>query len=138
MQTDTSPNQHVFIHRHCMQQLIHKAITSNQKQCFGWLTGSGNIITNSIHVTDKLFPCNTSTPTAHQKEVVSGAYFVTDKRNNVAQKKLTEMNLIMVENGLPALQYYLILYLDHNGRIDAHMSADSALQSPVILNMKEA
>jgi len=137
MQTDISPNQHVFIQRHCMQQLLHEAINNNQKQCCGWLTGNGNIITNNIHVTDKLFSSNIFTPSLFQKEGILGTYFATDKRGNITQNSIMEMNLAMANNGLPQQQHFLVLYLDHNGRIDALMFADPALQNPVTLIMKE-
>ena len=120
-----------------MQRVLHEAISSPQKTCQGLLTGSGNIITNNIHVTDKLFPGNNPAPKAAQNETITGHYFATDKRDTSAHKAITEMQLILQSTGQQSPFYYLIIYMDHDGRVDALMYADPALTIPVTLNMKE-
>ncbi len=120
-----------------MQRLLHEAISSPQKTCHGLLAGSGNIITNNIHVTDKLCPGNNPAPKTPQSDTITGLYFATDKRDVSAQNAITEMQFFLQNIKQQDPCYYLIIYMDHDGRVDALMYADSALTIPVTLNMKE-
>jgi len=137
MPTNTASTQEVFIHRHCMQRMLHEAISNSQKTCHGLLTGGGNIITNNIHVTDKLFPSNDPVAKALQNDAITGHYFTTNKRDNSIHKAIAEMQSLAQYIGQQNPLYYLIIYLDHDGRVDALMYADPALSIPVTLNMKE-
>ena len=138
MPTNNQPTPEAFIHRHCMQRILHEAINNGANQCFGLLTGSGNLITNNFHVTDKLLEGNTITPKTLQKEIVLGAYLATNKQNTVELQSIIRRHALKPENDLKTSYYYLIIHLDHKGRIDAKMYKNRQLNTPVTLNMQEA
>jgi len=137
MPTQNASTQEVFIHRHCVQHLIHEAIASPQKTCTGLLTGGGNIITNNIPVTDKLCYGNDYVAKSLQRDTILGHYFVTNKRDTSVLLAITEMQTMVQSRDQQNPLYYLIIYMDHDGRVDALMYADPALSTPVTLNMKE-
>ncbi len=138
MPTNIQPTPEAFIHRHCMQRILHEAINNGANQCFGLLAGSGNLITNNFHVTEKLLSSNTIAPNSLYKETVLGAYIATDKQNISELKSLINRHALRPENGLHTTYYYLIIHLDHKGRVDAKMYKNMELHTPVTLNMQEA
>jgi len=120
-----------------MQQLLHEAITREQNHCCGLLMGKGNVVTNSLPVTDKLFPATSLASDDDHKEVILGAYLATDVDGQIDLETIAKMAKIAAQFGHQKAFYYLILYLDHKGRIDAYMYADPELNSPVTLSMRE-
>jgi len=138
MPTTNTATSEIFIHRHCMQQLLHEAISNGKKPCGGLLTGSGNIVTNCFSVTQKL--AMPSCPTSNIKTAGSlcGVYIATDNNGAVNQTQLTTLQhrCQQLQNKSP--DYYLILCLDHKGRIDAFMYSDATCETAITLNMQEA
>jgi len=137
MSTHQQPTHEMFIHRHCMQKLIHEAITHEKNQCHGLLIGIGNVITNSHSVTDKLFPTTISSLANNKKEMLLGAYLVSKQRHGTGIKNIVQSLALKPKNTQEGPYFYLILYLDHKGRVDAQLYADPELNSPITLNMQE-
>jgi len=124
-----------------MQQLLHEAIENNQKTCCGILTGSGNIVTDNQSVTPTVFaspdfsPNTTSTSSSNSH--LMGAYIATDKQGSINPDSIKIMHQLHLRQSTESPFYYLILHMDHKGRIDAHMYTDPTLQSPMTLLMCE-
>ncbi|MBL4775843.1 MAG: hypothetical protein JKY87_07315 [Mariprofundus sp.] len=137
MPTFHQPEQEVFIHRHCMQQLLHEAINHKQNKCHGLLTGSGNVITNRLSVTNKPLSAITFSQQYNEKEVIIGTYLATKQRHKKAIEDTLKQLTLKSKQTHNTPFYYLILYLDHKGRIDAHLYADPELNNPITLNMRE-
>ncbi|MDQ6998758.1 MAG: hypothetical protein Q9M17_08585 [Mariprofundus sp.] len=137
MLPNNSSTQEVFIQRHCMQRILHETISSQQKECFGVLIGGGNIITNNIHVTDKVLQNNISVAKTPNNGQALGYYLSLSERDSTPLEKCSHTALLLSQAKLQAPFYYLIIYTDHDGRIDVHMYADSALTKPLTLRMKE-
>jgi len=141
MQTVDSSNhppvKEAFIHRHCMQKLLHEAISREKKHCCGLLAGRGNIVTSSISVTDKLFATAVSASDDSREEVILGAYLATDADGQIDLKSLAKMKEVAFQDEHQAVFFCLVLYLGHKGRVDAHMYTDLELNVSVPLNMQE-
>jgi len=137
MPTTETPTSDVFIHRHCMQYLLHEAISNANNQCYGLLTGSGNIVTNCLPVTKKLISPHSTSLSTEQKHALFGVYLATDSKGSVNQQTMTTIHAACLQQHQHKPDYYLILYLDHKGRIDARMYSDMQLNSPITLLMQE-
>jgi len=66
-----------------------------------------------------------------------GYYLSLSERDSTLLEKRSHSALLPAQTELQAPLYYLIIYTDHDGRIDVHMYADSALTIPLTLRMKE-
>jgi len=137
MQTNQPLPQQLFIQRHCLQQLLHEAISDEQNPCHGLLSGRGNIITRSMSVTNKVFHTPALVADGVQEGVILGAYVTTDKHGVVDAKAIANMRALSPDYVSCRPYYFLVLYLDHKGRIDARAYADAELQAPITLNMQE-
>jgi len=137
MPTTNTVTSDVFIHRHCMQELLHAAITNTHNPCYGLLSGSGNIVKNYFPVTKKLSPPDTVSASAEHLPLLSGIYLTTDSSGRVSHQMMSKAHSACLQWHQREPDYYLILCLDHKGRIDARMYSDMQLNSPITLRMQE-
>jgi len=139
-----SDTQEVFIHRHCMQQLLHDAISclsSEQDDCQGLLAGGGNMIKKNLAVTKK--------PSLSQQAYASfcadfadneakvGVYFSTRIAYTSSPERLNNLIDAVQTHYGHRPDYYLRLELSHKGRADARLFADAECTRSITLNMQE-
>ena len=133
MQANNKPDQVVFIHRHCMQQLLHTAIACDADHNFGFLAGSGNVVKNSMIVTEKML----SDAAELSEPGVLGVYQCSNHKEKSAcgiSAQLKEM-FVRVQGREP--DFYMLIELQHKGRVDVHLFADAELRQPLVLEMQE-
>jgi len=139
-QSKTLPATHnpaVFILRHCMQQLLHEAINHVQKNCHGTLLGNGNIVTNNQSVTSTLFRSPDPEALTDAKNHPIGVYLSTNTDGEITPEGIEFMRKAQQQYCQNACFYYLILHVNHKGRIDAYIYTDIELQSSITLVMQE-
>jgi len=115
-----------------MQHLLHEAINQEHNHCYGLLTGSGNIVKSCLPVTKKLQSANTLIP-----KNSLGIYLATDNNGIIEPEIMLHIHQVWQQHHKQAPCYYLILYLDHKGRIDARMYSDCTFKTAITLNMQE-
>jgi len=136
--------QDVSIRRHCMQLLLHDAISSlsgEQDACQGLLAGGGNMIKKNLAVTKNpplRQPAYASfCADASANEARIGVYFSTSAACPCSPNRLnTLIEMVQQHCGHPP-DYYLRLELSHKGRVDARLFADAACSNSITLNMQE-
>ena len=116
-----------------MQQLLHAAIPSGSDHCFGFLTGSDNIVKNSIDVTHDMLPFHAIAPETQ----LIGIYQCSDSNKKPDCVKKTQLTELFRHYQKDCPCFYLIIALGNKGRIDAHMYSDAELKHPVSLQMQE-
>ncbi|MDQ6969637.1 MAG: hypothetical protein Q9M16_03920 [Mariprofundus sp.] len=120
-----------------MQQLLHEAITHKPNPCYGLLTGSGNIVKGCLPVTKKIALASTLTTNTGQNPSLLGVYLATDSNGDIDLKLLAKLKAIKPPHQHKTAFYYLILYLDHKGRIDARIYHNEQLNTVITLCMQE-
>jgi len=136
LQSNPACTHTMSIYRHCMQELLHEAINNAATNCVGILTGNGNIITNKQAVTHKGFARLISDHASTPNSSILGAYTATDRHGNIHPDSIQNFKTLQQQHPLAPF-YYLILHMDHKGRIDAHMYDDIERQQPITLLMQE-
>ncbi len=139
-----SDTQEVFIRRHCMQQLLHDAISclsSEQDTCQGLLAGGGNMIKESLAVTKKTQlnqqACASSLADSADNHAMIGVYLSTNASCACNPERLNKLiELVQNRYGRPP-DFYLRLELSHKGRVDARLFTDAAFKKNIALNMQE-
>jgi len=139
-----SDTQEVFIRRHCMQQLLHDAISclsSEQDYCQGLLAGGGNMIKKNLTVTK--YPllnqqtCDYFFADSSDNDPMIGIYLSTNAASAISPDRLSSLTeLVQKYYGHPP-DFYLRLELSHKGRVDARLFADAECTSSITLNMQE-
>jgi len=116
-----------------MQQLLHEAIPSGSDHCFGFLTGFGNIIKNSIAVTQNMRPIHAIS----QKNELLGIYQCSDNNKNSDCGKTTQLTELFRHYQEETPCFYLHIALGNKGRVDVHLYSDAEYKHPLTLQMQE-
>jgi len=140
----SSDTREISIRRHCMQQLLHDAISclsTEQDYCQGLLAGGGNMIKKNLAVTQNSFSGSHSGVNffsrAPDNDAIFGIYFSANGANPVSPERIQGLiDLVLEGYGHPP-DCYLLLELGHKGRVDARLFSDAALTVTMPLNMQE-
>ncbi|MDQ6992287.1 MAG: hypothetical protein Q9M31_02340 [Mariprofundus sp.] len=144
MLTHAEKNQPtLFIRRHCMQELIHAAITNNNHVASaGFLIKAGNILETQANVTQKQLRSDTDTINfirqqqlqySKNGQTICGIYH----HNHTDQRQIDHISTLYHAALAQEPSYYLLLEGDHLGRIDALLYSDRDHTSAITLTMVE-
>jgi len=140
----TSPVQKTLsVKRHCMQELLHQALTS--PHTIGLLAGRGSIIeaifpvTKSMLISESI--CNSAELQLPQLETnaltLIGIYQATDSDGNINPEQTFQLSSYFEKLSGTVACCYLLLELGTEGRLDALMFSDQKHSIPIPLDMQE-
>lgn len=138
MNPSISPEQELFIQRHCMQQLLHEALTSDPNSCCGLLAGDGNMIESAIPVTE--FVNSGTVELTHSDNAslkLMGIYLSSSQNEQPDPLLISRLSSLYESRTGAAPGCCLVLDLGHLGRIDALLYSDTGLTQPQPLEMLE-
>ncbi|NWF37300.1 hypothetical protein [Mariprofundus sp. KV] len=121
-----------------MQQLLHQALVSDPKPCCGLLAGGENMIESALPVTN--FVTNDGDKLTHltgSQTQTRGIYLSSGPDSEPDLQLIAELSSLCQSRLGAAPDYYLLLDLGHQGRMDALLFSDLALTQPQPLNMLE-
>jgi len=137
----------ISIHRHCMQQLLHDAISCSviekekQDYCQGLLAGGGNMIKKNLDVTGNTRLSQDASAdffaNASDNGPITGVYLSTNATCIFKPDRFRGLIDLVQKHHGQSPDFYLLLELSHKGRVDALLFADAALTTPMTLNMQE-
>ena len=123
----------VFIQRHCLQQLIHQAISAAPKRCHGLLTGRGNIIESHEVVTQNFDPARLSN---HSSDAL-GFYLCGGPDDKVDPHEAQQLHDLFVQTQGKSPAWVLLLETGQKGRVDAQLYTDTQCQTALTLELIE-
>ncbi|ATX80519.1 hypothetical protein Ga0123461_2113 [Mariprofundus aestuarium] len=138
MNPSITPEQELFIQRHCMQQLLHEALISDPDSCSGLLAGAGNMIESAIPVTE--FVNSDTVELTHSDNVgpkLIGIYLSASQSEQPNPQLISKLSSLYETRTGAAPGCCLVLDLGHLGRIDALLYSDTGLTQPQPLEMLE-
>jgi len=137
MQNNHLPTQQLSIRRHCVQQLLHDAISGGQNYCQGLLAGDGNMIENHLAVTKTSHSGDPSIADFFNLHPFFGIYISTDETCASDFSRIHHLvEMAQKYHNTPPL-CYLLLELSHKGRVDARLFTDAEFKTPIALDLQE-
>jgi len=133
-----SSGKEIFIQRHCMQKMLHQALISDPKPCFGLLAGGENMIETALPVTN--FVNNDGDNLTHpagNEQSIRAVYLSSSPGHLPDQALISDLSRLCEARLGAAPDYFLLLDLGQQGRMDALLFSDHSLSQPATLNMLE-
>jgi len=139
MQPAQSDKHEISIQRHCMQQLLHDAIStlSHEQDCCQGLLAGRNMIEKSLSVTSCAHPDEGRIKRFSTAQPLIGIYLVTDAASQIDHGKVHALVELAKRYDGHAPGCYLLLELGHKGRVDARLFSDAEFTAAIPLNLKE-
>ncbi len=137
MQNTYPPLQTLSIQRHCMQELLHDAISGRQPCCQGLLAGGGNMIEKRLAVTETSHNADHSIADFLGPHPFAGIYISTGEACDADSERIRKLTELVQKIHAQPPACYLLLELGHKGRVDARLFADAELSIPIPLDLQE-
>jgi len=135
MQRTLPAKETLSIKRHCMQQLLHHALTSPHTS--GLLAGRKSTIEAIFPVTENMFRISESDQPDIGPLTLLGIYQATDDAGNISPEQTNQLSGYFRKHCGKMPGCHLLLALGTEGRLDALMFADPEHSIPIPLDMQE-
>ena len=123
----------LFVSRHCMQELLRKAVIAENRPFLGLLAGREGTIERAIQIGSSEQPGAIDTGNLKLMGVFQSA-----DADGCADREQTDFIAGCFEQACDRTpDCYVVLELSHAGRLDAQAFADPALATPIVLEMQE-